>query len=388
MAKLGHHLVIGCVALVLAACSSNKESDFFSESKPLDKPKIKNVTTLKSNWSLDMSGDIEPGTSVLSPVLFGDFIYAAAPNGVVYKVDPQNGKPVWKKDIELEISAGVQTGGGLVLLGTAEGEVVALNQESGELAWRAQLTSEILASPVGDNTVVIARTIDGRVHGLSAVTGKIEWSIFRQLPRLTLRGDSQPLLTQGVAFIGFADGTFAALDAKTGRALWDFPISFASGSSEIERLADVDTNPLIVGNRLYVSSYQDATHSISIVDQRIDWTAKLSTYNELAYDAANLYITDRNGLVHRIDRESGDVLWSQEALRFRALSAPISLGPFILLADDDGDFFALDKRDGQFVGRHGLGAKSIIGNPESDTDTVYFIDSDGSLRSVSLISKG
>jgi outer membrane protein assembly factor BamB len=387
MAKLNQVLLLLVVSLSLVACASNKKDDYFAEIKPQDKPKVKNITSLKNNWSLNMSGDIQAGESDLSPVLLADSVYAAAPNGRVYKVDAQNGKPQWRVDLDVEVSAGVHVGGGLVLLGTPEGEVIALYQDSGKEAWRAQVTSEILASPVGDNEIVVVRSIDGRVHGLSSNNGELEWTISRQLPRLTLRGDSKPLLTQGVAFIGFADGTFAALDSASGRALWDFPISFASGRSEIERLADVDTNPLIVGNKLYVSSYQDTTHSVNVVEQKVEWTAELSTYNEFAYDAASLYLTDRQGVVHRLDRTTGEVLWSQEALKHRVLSTPVSIGPFLLFADDDGDIFVLDKRDGSFAGRHNLGAERIIGSPESESDTIYFIDSDGSLRSLSLINK-
>lgn len=388
MTKLVHFALTVVLVTALSACGSNKKGDFFSETKPVEKPKVQSVTTLKNNWNLNMSGDIEQGQSALSPVLAAGSLYAAAPNGKVFKVNPQTGKSEWETDLDLEVGAGVQVGGGLVLLGTSEGQVIALYQTSGEEAWRTQLTSEILASPVADSNIVVVRTIDGRVHGLASDSGKIEWTISRQMPRLTLRGDSQPLLTKGVVFIGFADGTFAALDAKSGRALWDFPISLASGRSEIDRLADVDTNPLIIGNNLYVSSYQDSTHSIDVVQQRMQWTAKVSTYNEFAYDAASLYVSDRDGLVHRVDRLNGSILWSQKALQYRGLSAPASIGPFIVLADDDGDMFVLDKRDGRIVGRHNLGADSIIGSPEIESDTLYFIDSDGSLRSVSIVSKG
>ena len=44
----------------------------------------------------------------------------------------------------------------------------------------------------------------------------------------------------------------------------------------------------------------------------------------------------------------------------------------------------LDKADGALKGRHSLGAATMVGEPIVDADRVYFIDSDGDLRSISV----
>jgi len=249
-----------------------------------------------------------------------------------------------------------------------------------------ELSSEILASPVYGSDVVIARTGDGKVFGLAAFDGEVIWTIGRQMPRLTLRGDSRPLVSQGVAFIGFPDGTLVALDAKNGRALWDLPISFPRGTNEIERLSDIDTTPLLVGGNIYVSSYQEITHALDIAGQKIAWSIDVSSFNSLGFDAAFLYISDRDGIVHQIDRANGEKIWSQDGLRLFTTSAPISIGPYLMVTDSDGTAYVMDKNDGSYVGRHSLGARTIVGDPIVDADTIYFIDSSGSLQSVSIVS--
>ena len=103
-------------------------------------------------------------------------------------------------------------------MGTDQGKVIALSQEDGSISWESNLDSEILASPVIDGNVAVARTGDGKVYGLSSYDGSRKWTISRQLPKLTLRGESRPVLTQGVVFTGFSDGNLAALEAETGRA--------------------------------------------------------------------------------------------------------------------------------------------------------------------------
>lgn len=379
-------LLTGCLMLLLlAACGKTTKTDFFGEEEKAQKPKVTTLSKLKRHWRVNLGDDIGRGDAVLSPALFGDHLYVASVKGKVDKIVASTGKRVWRSKLDKEnITAGVGVGSGLVLVGTDNGAVHAFSQADGSLSWKAQLDSEILASPVVGGDVVVARSGDGKVYGLDTFDGSVLWTISRQLPRLTLRGESRPVITQGVVFTGFPDGNMAALEAKTGRALWDFPISFARGTNEIDRLADIDTDPLLVGNYLYVTSYRAITHALNIQTQRIDWSAEVSSFNPMAFDAANLYISDREGVIHQLDRRDGSKNWSQDGLRLFSTSAPVSVGPYILVGEGDGGLYVLRKSDGALIGKHKLGASSIVGQPVVDEDKVYFLDSSGSVQSISI----
>jgi len=384
------HLILTClIALSLAACGGRaKKTDFFGEEEKAVAPKVQTSTKLKRNWSVKLGAGIATGDAILSPAPLGDSVYAASPNGRIMRISAESGKRIWQTVLKKEtITAGVSAGDGLVLLGTDQGIVYALNQEDGSISWQTQLSSEILASPVIGSDIVVARAGDGKVFGLSPFNGEIQWTISRQLPKLTLRGESKPLVTQGVVFAGFSDGTLAALEAANGRALWDFPISFPRGTNEIDRLSDVDTNPLLVGDFIYVSSYQEITHALNIKQQQIAWSIDVSSFHALAYDAAYLYISDKQGVVHQIDRSNGSKAWSQDGLRLFSVSAPISVGPYVVVNNGKGSIYVMNKSDGRYVGKHGIGAKAIVGEPIVDADTFIFIDSDGKLQSLSLLSQ-
>jgi len=380
-------LIFMLIAAISACGGKTKKSDFFVEEEPQKKPKVDNQTKIKRNWRVSLGDKIDEGDAIISPALLGEYLYAASTNGRIEKISAQNGKRIWQTKLKKQtISAGVGVGDGLVLVATDQGMVYAYNQEDGSLAWKRQLSSEILASPVIDSDVVVTRTGDGKVIGMSSFDGEILWTISRQLPRLTLRGDSRPLLVQGVVVAGFSDGTLAAVEAQNGRALWDFPISFARGTNEIDRLSDIDTTPLLVGNNIYISSYQEITHSLNIAEQRIEWSADVSSFYDLSYDAAHLYISDKNGIVHQLNRQDGTKNWSQSGLRLRNVTGPISVGPYVIVSDGDGELFVISKTNGQFVGRHSLRARTIVGQPIVDSDAIYFIDSSGNLQSISIVN--
>ena len=246
MSKVNLFLII-VLSLTLAACGSKaKKTDFFGEEEKAKRPKVTSTTTkLSRNWRVGVGDSISRNDAELSPAILGDNVYAASFNGRIMKVSLETGKRIWATKVKKQkfqkeqMTGGVSAGGGLVLAGTSEGRLIALKQEDGSVAWETKLSSSILSSPVIDNNLIIARTINERVYGISAYDGEIKWTISRTRPSLTQRGESKPLLVQGVAFVGFSDGTLAALDAESGRALWDFPISFPRGTNELEGLSDV-----------------------------------------------------------------------------------------------------------------------------------------------------
>ncbi|MBX2846687.1 MAG: outer membrane protein assembly factor BamB [Acidiferrobacterales bacterium] len=379
-------LLLMIAAFILVACgSSSKDTDYFQVEEPAKKPSVSNQSKLERNWRVNLGDKIAEGDAILSPVLSGAHIYAAATNGRIEKIEAETGRRVWRAELEDQvISAGVDVGSGLVLAGTDQGLVYALSTEDGSVDWQVQLSTEILASPVIGDDVVVARSSDGKVYGIDPYNGEITWTISRQLPPLTLRGESKPLVVQGVIIAGFPDGTLAAIEASNGRALWDFPISFPRGNNELDRLADIDTTPLLVGNYVYVTSYQEITHALNIAEQRIAWSAEVSSTHPFAYDSAHLYISDSKGVVHQLNRTSGQVMWTQGGLRLRNISAPISVGPYLVVGDGDGKIFVMSKVDGSYVGSHTLGAQEIVGKPIVDSNVIYFMDSDGAVQSVSI----
>ena len=126
-------------AFILSACGGKTaKTDFFGPEEKPKKPKVDTSTKLTRNWSHNLGGDIRSGDAVLSPVLFGEYVYAASSDGRVRKVSSENGKAAWSFSLKKErITAGVGVGGGLVLVGTEQGLVYALKQDDGSLAWQA-----------------------------------------------------------------------------------------------------------------------------------------------------------------------------------------------------------------------------------------------------------
>ena len=376
-------IALCCGLLMLAACSSTKDS-VLPELEPAEKPKIRNKMDVDRNWSVSLGEDFKDARYGLTPQIVGDRMYGAAADGKVLAISLETGKILWRTDLKDDLSGGVGTGLGLVLVGSHEGIVYALNGADGTVRWQAQLTSEVLAAPVAGFGRVIARSIDGKMVGLDADNGVERWNIARPVPPLSLRGDSTPILIEGVIVAGFPNGKLLAIDAELGRVLWEIPVALPRGRNELERLVDVDGKPLLIGEVMYVASYQGALMALNLAERTAVWNQEIPVYHPLANDGNSLFVTDRDGQVFGIDRNTGETRWREDRLKLRDVSAPAVVGPYVVVSDFDGVLYFLDKLTGEFIGVYNLGGEGLAAQPIVEFDTLYVLNSKGVLQSLSI----
>jgi len=334
-------------------------------------------------WSGDAGKGAGKTFIKLVPLVRDGVLYTTDTVGRVQALDAANGKRLWETALNLPVTAGVGYGEGLVLLGTKKGQVVALARDSGKQLWLSNVSSEILAPPTADSGVVVVQTVDGRVFGLSAAGGERLWTFERSEPALSLRGTSAPVTIAGVVLTGFAGGKLAAINLKDGRLLWEIPIAQPRGRSEIERLVDVDSPPLVVGKVLFAAAFQGKIVAVHLENGRILWSRDLSTYNELDADASNLYLTDEKGEVLALDLTSGTTVWKQDKLRARFPSGPTVVGTWLAVGDFEGYVHWLARDDGRFIARHRAGGAVRV-KPVADKDSLFVATQTGSLSALQV----
>ena len=372
------------MSILLVACGSSKNASVIPEDEPEKKPKVTNTFKLKQRWSTSVGGKYGVDFTGFKLEISENIAYTASPAGDVRATNIETGKRVWKIDLRDKLSAGVGLGVNHVYVATEEGVAIALSKKDGKELWRYQASSEILTSPAASKETVIVRSSDGKVIGLSVEDGSKQWIIQRDLPRLSLRGDSQPLIIQGVAVVGFASGNMLAIRLLDGAVIWDVPISTPRGSNEIERIVDVFSKPLVIGQTLFANTYQGNVVAIDIPTRGLDWRAQQSSYRDLSTDGSNLYLSDEKGLITALDASDGSVLWTVDDLKFRNVSAPTVVGSYLMVFGNDKDMYLLSLSDGSLFGRYKISGKNIIGNPVINGNQFYILTSGGDLRAFEL----
>jgi alcohol dehydrogenase (cytochrome c) len=252
----------------------------------------------------------------------------------------------------------------------------ALDAANCALKWRVQ--HPIAARPAAGatrgvaffNNHVFRGSYDGNVIAYDAATGQQSW-----ITKLTAAGSGEfisgaPIAWNGMVFIGTAGGDsgsichVAALDANTGRVLWNFPLvatgaapgsdtwpkgtRLAGGSTWTTLTLDPDSGALLVpsGNPVpdFAGGYRPGanlyTGSIVILDAK---TGALRTWVQLAphdvhdWDVAaapaliktkqgarRAMAAGKDGHLDSIDVAAGTILWKTPVSKMENIDAPLT----------------------------------------------------------------
>lgn len=319
----------------------------------------------------------------LTPALVGNAIYTASVNGEVAAVDKNNGRLFWRISTDLPLSAGPGVGDGIVVVGSRHGEVVALNQIDGKQQWHTSVHGEILAAPAISNQHVIVKATDGIVHAFNAADGHPLWTYRQTEPSLILRGASNPRIHRGYAFIGFANGNLAKIGLQNGQAYWKRPVAIAEGAFAIQRMIDVDADPVIAGYRVYAATYQGRIVSLEWDSGDLLWSHDISSYTGMSATNDAVFVTDAKSHVWSFGANNGLVNWRQTQLAARGISAPAVVGKYIVVGDAQGYVHWLDKNDGHFAAREFAGS-AIYASPLVENGIVYLYTNNGNLLAYTL----
>jgi len=339
----------------------------------------------------------------INPGVVADRIIAADGYGLVVAVDRFTGKRIWQTQFDKAagkgfglsalldrndpsfVSGGVGIGEGLVLLGTTKGDVVALNIADGREVWRSNVGTEVGSVPTADDGRVFAQSIDGKLTALDSDSGEELWTYNSQVPRLTLRGTSSPGVANDVVYTGFASGKVTALRVENGEPIWEQRVMLPEGRSELERIVDVDSTPLIAGGAIFAVAYQGRAIGMSLRDGRPRWEKDTSSFLNMAEGYGQVYIVNDEDAIIAIDQNSGEVVWEQEAFARRKLTAPLAFSNYIFVGDDEGYLHAIAQRDGRLLGRIKVGGKGVRANLVVADGVVYASDNKGALHAFKVV---
>ncbi len=344
-------------------------------------------------WDRNTGKGTDEQYLLLQPKVAENKIFIADTNNKILALNIENGRNIWTYTLEMGggffskgdkvfITGGPGYSGNAVYLGTNNGDVIALDSETGDELWTSKVSSEILAPPVKSGNIVIVRTLDGRIFGLNGDSGRRLWTYEKTVPALTLRGTSTPAIDGDIIIIGFDSGSLASLDVNTGSVIWETGITAASGRSELERMVDIDASPMVSGGIVYVVSFQGQLAALTLDTGRILWNRDTSSYSGFTVDDDYLYITDDHSVIWAFDRFNGASIWKMDGLLNRDLTAPSSVGNYLVVGDFEGYLHWLDKTTGAFVARQQISKERFISPPVIAGNIVYAFTTDGELAAL------
>lgn len=264
------------------------------------------------------------------------------------------GERLWSINVGDQITGGValdalsQT----AIISTRGGQVMAFDSVTGAKRWQKQLSGSVLTPALITNNRVILSANDGFLHGLSLQTGQSVWQFATQVPAISVRGSAAPtLLDSKTALLATADGRLHAVTTDSGLPQWSRRVGVGTGSSEVERMSDVDGTPIVDKNQLFAISYSGQLLGIDLASRQVMFVNELASLKSLAVNNQQVIATSLEGKVVAYNRSNGEVLWESEELAYRHLTNPVMIGNYIAVGDFDGMVHLFDPASGKIVSR-------------------------------------
>lgn len=385
--------IVCLIVLGISACSSTDEVD---KTLPAELEEINQQFEPKVVWEENVGSGADDYFSRISPVIAYDKLFTGSREGDVAAIDPKTGNEIWSIDlsniddesgffdrkIPALISGGPVAGINKIFLGSENGKIYALDAQTGKLDWQSTIKGEVLSAPAIDSGILVVNSSSGVMKAYNASTGEELWKIDQDTPALTLRGISAPSISSGGVFIGTPDGNLSVYILENGQQGWSSPIGEASGSTEFERVIDVDSSPVVFGDKVYTISSRGNLVALELRTGQIVWKRQYSSYTNLLISANNIYLTDVKGHIYAVDRLNGTEKWSQLALTNRDVTGPVQVGDYIVVGDFEGYMHWLSTSTGEIVSRHQVDSSGIHVSPTVQDGVIYSQARNGDIQAI------
>ena len=230
--------------------------------------------------------------------------------------------------------------------------------------------------PVYARGVLYTVNNNGNAFALDADTGKVLWE--RRIGRLNA---SSPAYHRGRLYIvNLVPGHVVKLDAKTGRILWKRSLPDRAESS-----------PLVLGNTLYFGCEDGNLYALSTRNGNVRWSTALGGGIKAApaFRDGVLYVGDYGGHMNAVRASNGKLIWQAGSLGpgFAAsgqfYSTPAVAYGRVYAGNTDGRVYSYDQADGTLAWSHSTGgyvySSPAVASTATTPPTVYIGSFDGNV---------
>jgi outer membrane protein assembly factor BamB len=241
--------------------------------------------------------------------------------------------------------------------------------------WRYTERPLLEFPPIYVGGVLYAVNNSGFAFALDAKTGKKLWE--RRIGHLN--ASSPTYYKHRLYIVNLDPGHIVKLDAGTGRVIWKKVLPGRAESS-----------PVVVGRSVYFGCENGDLYSLSTLSGNIRWATQLSGPVKAApaYYGGRLFVGDYGGSMNAVDADTGKLIWSTGSL-----GTGISGGEFystpavafgrVYAGNNDDRVYSFDISNGELAwtystGGYAYSAPTVASTPHSPP-TVYIGSFDGNI---------
>jgi glucose dehydrogenase len=268
---------------------------------------------IATDWTQDT---IAKDRIVAAPVQAEGLVFVGTADNFILALEADTGALAWQFEAEHSIWSTPSYEDGVLYVGSLDKHIYALDAETGELLWVQALAGSVSGQVAVGEDLIYVGSFDKQLHALDKQTGEVQWEV--------PEGGTEdwvwaaPALTDGVVIFTDKRGNVFAVDAETGRSIWDAQVS-----------GQVVASPIVAGGTVFIASAglnADGTDGV------------------------------RQGALIALDVETGDELW-REVISAPIYSTPVIVQDTVVIALPPGAeslLIVFNQADGDEIWRYSL----------------------------------
>lgn len=310
----------------------------------------------------------------MKPLLFMDLVIQGNAIDGMVAYDKSSGQEKWRLPVLNGVEAPATLINDRLFFGGLDGQFYSVQASTGQILWTFPTRIETLSEPLLQEGVIYFLTGNNSLYALDASNGKQLWLYTRQdTSSLSIRGGSKPAYRNGTIYAGFSDGTLVALASNNGAVKWEKQLN------RNKRFKDLDSQPVIEGDFLYITGYDDSIHCLRAATGENVWKFDRGGYGQILVQGDNLFYASSNSEMIALNKETGSKLWSFP-LKEGIPTSPSLLKGVLVFGESQGKLRFLDPLSGKQISSFDSG-KGILSQPMTDekSNSVYFISNEANL---------
>jgi outer membrane protein assembly factor BamB len=196
-----------------------------------------------------------------------------------------------------------------------------------------------------------------------------------------------PVVHSGRLFAVNTDGEVTALDAKTGKRLWDADLPFAKKTE-----ARITGGLAVLGNLLFITTGDGNVYALTASTGKEAWKVSLGVPLRAAptADGEMLYVISHDNRLFALNALDGSLAWThsgmEEPLSLLTSTSPASANGVVAVPYSSGEIYILRASDGRYVWHDTLASAFTGQDPESTVTSIAAppVIADGLLYTVGL----
>ncbi|HEU4737282.1 MAG TPA: PQQ-binding-like beta-propeller repeat protein [Solirubrobacterales bacterium] len=217
---------------------------------------------------------------------------------------------------------------------------------------------------------------NGTARALDADTGRILWE--RSIGRLN--ASSPAYYRHRLYIVNLVPGHIVKLDAKTGKTIWKRSLPGRAESS-----------PVVIDRTVYFGCEDGNLYALSTISGNVRWATGLGgpVKSAPAYYGGTLYVGDYGGYMNAVDAKTGKLKWQSGSLgqgfgtSGQFYSTPAVAFGRVYAGNNDDRVYSFDLKDGTLAWSYSTGGYAYSGPTVSTTrhapPTVYIGSFDGNV---------